>query len=274
MRYNFAMTDMQNQNTDFVRYRLLAQASIKAAEGVSNDQILRDALEDAIIALDLICGSVRIIDSNGKPIFTHLAGDDDYLDLIRNMEEKMLSVLRDDFAVTNTFLTFEKDGTFNLFSYPLKLSGETVGTISGISRGDRKLTSEEEFIKAVSAVLALVVRRGSASLTTDNNDVIKAKTEAIVETAVTINHEVNNPLTAVLGNIQLLLLNADELAPHVVQKLKAVEASALKIKEVTQNLMRITEPSVVEYTTGLKMVDLEHSILGDKKKTDTDSEDE
>jgi len=192
------------------------------------------------------------------------------------MEEKMLSILRDEFAVTSTFLTFEKEVPYNLFSYPLRLGSDTVGTISGISSGDRNLTGEEEFIKAVSAVLALVVGRGQSALTTESNDVIKAKTEAIVETAVTINHEVNNPLTAVLGNIQLLLLNADELTPHVVQKLKAVEESALKIKEVTQNLMRITEPSVVEYTTGLKMIDLEKSILGDapkpKKDSDTDKE--
>jgi hypothetical protein len=73
----------------------------------------------------------------------------------------------------------------------------------------------------------------------------------------------------VLGNIQLLLLNAEEFSPEIRDKLIAVEKSALKIKEVTQNLMRIIEPSVIEYTTGLKMVDLQKSLLkteDDEKK--------
>jgi len=46
------MSDMQDQNTNFIRYKILAEASIKAAEGLSNEQILRSALEDALIALD------------------------------------------------------------------------------------------------------------------------------------------------------------------------------------------------------------------------------
>jgi signal transduction histidine kinase len=101
----------------------------------------------------------------------------------------------------------------------------------------------------------------------------RAKAEAVVETAVTINHEVNNPLTAVLGNIQLVLMNADRLPADILTRLKAAEQSALKIKEVTQNLMKIVEPSVIEYTTGLKMVDLSKSILQktedeNKKKPD------
>jgi K+-sensing histidine kinase KdpD len=140
------------------------------------------------------------------------------------------------------------------------MEDKVYGTISGITPGERSLTVEEDFIKAISAVLALVLSRGKLTGAAPE-DIVKARAEAVVETAVTINHEVNNPLTAVLGNIQLLLLNADEFSPDIMEKLKAVETSALKIKEVTQNLMRIIEPSVIEYTTGLKMVDLQRSLM-------------
>lgn len=262
------MSAEQNENNDRLRYKLLADASIGASSGVSNDQIMKNALDNAIEALGLVTGSVRVLDEEGKLLFIHINGRNEFAEMMRQIEDKMLAILRDDFAVRSTFLTFEQDGVYSLFSYPLRIEDKVLGTISGITTGERSLTVEEDFIKAISAVLALVLSRGKLTGAAPE-DIVKARAEAVVETAVTINHEVNNPLTAVLGNIQLLLLNAEEFSPDIMEKLKAVETSALKIKEVTQNLMRIIEPSVIEYTTGLKMVDLERSLLkpeDDKKK--------
>ncbi len=254
------------ENSSRLRYSLLAEASIDAAKGVSSDHIIKKSLDKAIEAIGLVTGSVRVVDDKGKLLFMHIAGRNEFSEMMRQVEEKMLATLRDDYAVGNVFLTFEKDGHYSLFSYPLKVEGKVYGTISGITPGERSLSSEEDFIQAISAVLALILSRGKTSDVASPSDIVKARSEAVVETAVTINHEVNNPLTAVLGNIQLLLLNADEYSPETRAKLKAVEESALKIKEVTQNLMRVIEPSVVEYTTGLKMVDLTKSRLGEAKE--------
>jgi K+-sensing histidine kinase KdpD len=251
---------------DHLRYRLLADASIEAARGESSDKIIKKALDNAIEAIGLVTGSVRVVDEKGKLLFIHISGRNEFAEMMRQIEEKMLATLRDDFAVGNVFLTFEQDGLYSLFSYPLKVENNIYGTISGITPGERSLAVEEDFIRAISSVLGLILSRGSISEKTSPEDIMKARAEAVVETAVTINHEVNNPLTAVLGNIQLLLLNADKFSPEITAKLKAVEESALKIKDVTQNLMRIIEPSVVEYTTGLKMVDLAKSKLDEKFK--------
>ncbi len=264
------MSTDQKTNNDQLRYKLLADASIGASSGVSNDRIMKNALDTAIEALGLVTGSVRVVDEDGKLLFIHITGRNEFAEMMRQIEEKMLTILRDDFAVRSTFLTFEQDGIYSLFSYPLRMEDKVYGSISGITTGERSLTVEEDFIKAVSAVLALVLSRGKLSGGAAPEDIVKARAEAVVETAVTINHEVNNPLTAVLGNIQLLLLNAEEFSPEIRDKLRAVETSALKIKEVTQNLMRIIEPSVIEYTTGLKMVDLQKSLL---KSEDDDKQD-
>jgi len=90
----------------------------------------------------------------------------------------------------------------------------------------------------------------------------KERLAAIVETAIAINHEVNNPLTAVLGNAQLLRLRTKDLPVEVEEKLKIIEEAAGRIQEVTAALMRITEPASKEYTPGIKMLD----IFGSPKK--------
>jgi hypothetical protein len=82
---------------------------------------------------------------------------------------------------------------------------------------------------------------------------------AITETAVTINHEINNPLTAILGNAQLLLMAKDKLPPDIVSKLETIERSAVRIRETTSKLMSIIEPVTSSYVSGLEMIDIEKS---------------
>jgi signal transduction histidine kinase len=82
---------------------------------------------------------------------------------------------------------------------------------------------------------------------------------AVTETTVTINHEINNPLTAILGNTQLLLMSRDKLPADIVTKLETVERSAVKIRETTAKLMSIIEPVTTPYVSGLEMIDIEKS---------------
>jgi hypothetical protein len=94
----------------------------------------------------------------------------------------------------------------------------------------------------------------------DHKLVIKGeKIASILETAVAINHEVNNPLTAILGNTQLLLLNKDNLPSDIVAKIITIEKSALRIRQVTQKLMSVVEPITTSYTESLEMLDIEKS---------------
>ena len=82
---------------------------------------------------------------------------------------------------------------------------------------------------------------------------------AITETTVTINHEINNPLTAILGNTQLMLMSREKLPPDVVVKLETIERSAIKIRETTTKLMSIIDPVTTAYASGLEMIDIEKS---------------
>ena len=86
--------------------------------------------------------------------------------------------------------------------------------------------------------------------------VAKERLGAVQETAVTVNHEINNPLTAILGNVQLLLMKRRELDDELANKLKIIETSALKIRDVTQRLLKIRAVRSVEYADGTAMLDL------------------
>ena len=99
-------------------------------------------------------------------------------------------------------------------------------------------------------------------------DQIKSeRLKAMIETDVTVNHEVNNPLSAVLGYTQLLLTRKEELGEDTIEKLKKIEQGSLKIKDITRKLLKMVEPVIVKYyPDGVKMIDLERS------KTEEDSE--
>lgn len=98
------------------------------------------------------------------------------------------------------------------------------------------------------------------NLVADHKTIVKGeKLASVIETAVAVNHEVNNPLTAILGNTQLILLNKERLPEDVILKLETIEKSALRIRQVTQKLLRVVEPHTTSYTEGMKMLDIESS---------------
>jgi signal transduction histidine kinase len=97
-------------------------------------------------------------------------------------------------------------------------------------------------------------------LRTEFDRLVKSeRAAAITETTVTINHEINNPLTAILGNTQLLLMSKEKLPEEIIAKLQTIERSAIKIRETTAKLMAIIEPVTTPYVSGLEMIDIDKS---------------
>jgi DNA-binding response OmpR family regulator len=76
-----------------------------------------------------------------------------------------------------------------------------------------------------------------------------------VETAIAVQHEVNNPLTALLGNIALL--EATQMSPEETsQCLRTIAEQATRIGKVIRRLSSLRDPRSVEYIQGSRMVDL------------------
>ncbi|UCF04579.1 MAG: PAS domain S-box protein [bacterium] len=88
---------------------------------------------------------------------------------------------------------------------------------------------------------------------------------AITETAISINHEINNPLCSILGNTQLILMEKERLEPGMVKKLKSIETEIIRIQRVSERLARITRPVLKEYVDGRRMLDVEGSSVDEDR---------
>ena len=89
---------------------------------------------------------------------------------------------------------------------------------------------------------------------------------SIAEMTVSLNHEINNPLTSVLADIQFAIMkltrNLDQEFPRerIVSCLKTAEKEALRIKALMEDLRKITNPEVEDYVPGVKMINIQKSI--------------
>lgn len=84
---------------------------------------------------------------------------------------------------------------------------------------------------------------------------------AITDLAVSVNHEINNPLCSILGNTQLILMEKERLDPRMIRGLENIEKETVRIQEVARRLARISKPVLKEYVDGKEMIDIEHSEL-------------
>jgi len=70
----------------------------------------------------------------------------------------------------------------------------------------------------------------------------KARLEAITESMATINHQINNPLTPLIGNIQLIRRDKEKLSKDHVKKLDIIESNAKRISEIVKQFNEISKP--------------------------------
>ena len=77
----------------------------------------------------------------------------------------------------------------------------------------------------------------------------------IGQTALAIQHEVNNPLAALLGNVQLMLMD-DALPTDVRELADDMLTQARRVANVVKRLSTLEAPKTVEYLTGATMLDL------------------
>jgi DNA-binding response OmpR family regulator len=76
------------------------------------------------------------------------------------------------------------------------------------------------------------------------------KLEMITTTASTLNHEVNNPLMAILGNIELLLDDPTVSDETIIKKLKIIETAARRIQDITHQIEHLMTPTVRQTPVG------------------------
>lgn len=79
---------------------------------------------------------------------------------------------------------------------------------------------------------------------------------ALGQLGVAVRHEINNPLTTVIGNTEILLERYEEKDKELAARLQAILNNALRIAEIVKRLKEIKQDKVVDYLKGVKMTDL------------------
>ncbi|MEW5797106.1 MAG: histidine kinase dimerization/phospho-acceptor domain-containing protein [Candidatus Zixiibacteriota bacterium] len=252
-------------NREQERYNILRTLASAAAHDTRLEQNGQAAMEQTARLVGLSAMALHLWDPQGKPTLQlTYAESEDKARRLNQLERELFENLRRSRQLVSAYMSFAGDPPSHTFTLPLGIGDHVFGAAIGFQEGKRTVLEEDDFLDAVTCTLALHAVAGGLTSTLPKELVERERMAAINETAVTVNHEINNPLTAILGNVQLLLMHRKDLDAEVRNKLSVIEESASKIKDVTQKLLRLTSSRTAEYVPGTGMLDL--SDPDDKKR--------
>lgn len=203
--------------------------------------------EESIFSCDVV-GRVRVWNRGAERMYGYTASEirgkiaDDYLDPPGHKRKatEVIQILRERGAFSEEEVRRRrKDGT----TFPVAATYSPItnhhGALIGLSVIEHNISTakrlEEELIRS-------------------------ERLRAITQLAVTTNDQVNTPLGVILGYSQFLQRKLRDLSHEDIESLHAIENQVLKIKDIMNQLKRLSEPVVKEYPIeGVEMLDLTHS---------------
>lgn len=84
----------------------------------------------------------------------------------------------------------------------------------------------------------------------------KERLRGITESMATINHQINNPLTPILGNLQLMRKDDKHFQDEDKKKLEIIEINAKKICDIVKSFNEISKPITQKYYGEINMLKL------------------
>ena len=88
------------------------------------------------------------------------------------------------------------------------------------------------------------------------------KLATLAQVAVSVNHEVNNPLCAISANAEIIkiMLNKGADPERINTKIEVILNEVDRIKRVIEKLSKATKVVSMEYISGIQMLDIDQSI--------------
>lgn len=131
-------------------------------------------------------------------------------------------------------------------------------------RKSSEIEARAKYAQVVSEINRELAKTNTELVATKEEIIKKEKMASLTQLAVALNHEIGNPLTAVMANLQLLVERAHErslLSRELLEKsLGIAEKEMLRIRDLIHNLQGITEPVVADLLPGVPMIDLKRSF--------------
>jgi C4-dicarboxylate-specific signal transduction histidine kinase len=238
------------------------------AEAVSRTLDVEDVLRTALDALTHVTGheisSVHLLSEDGGHL--HLRGDRGLSERLRDINRvlPMGEGVIGRVAATGATLTFadistspalfapaqaivREDGIRGFVCVPVHSRGRILGTLS-LGRQTEvpfdepevallEATADQVGIALDNARLYSESLRRLEELRLKQAQLVHAeKLSAVGELASGVAHEINNPLTTILGQAQLLM-ERNDISPHVRDRIKVVADEASRAARIVQNLL-------------------------------------
>ncbi len=84
----------------------------------------------------------------------------------------------------------------------------------------------------------------------------------VAQTAATLSHEINNPLMAITGLVEILLKERQKLPGDTVAKIELIGSAAERIRKVTEKLIEVDTLQYRETPSG-RIIDLDMLLKDD-----------
>ena len=171
--------------------------------------------------------------------------------------------------------------TRSILCVPLISKGKVLGAIEVLNKrdglfddDDLRMTEALALSAAPAIENAMLFEREKQAreeLAQAQDELVRAQRLAVLgQIGVTVRHEVNNPLTVVLGNADWLLQETPDLEDEQRRALKAIRANAIRIRDIVHKLEGIKSDRVTEYVRGIEMIDLHNQDITEESEGDAD----
>jgi GAF domain-containing protein len=122
-------------------------------------------------------------------------------------------------------------------------------------------------------VLAEELEARNKELIETQQKLIEAERLAVIgQVGLTMRHEINNPLTSVMGLAQWIISQHPELPPDVLDDLKTIERMAVRIRDIVSKLGE-AKYRTITYMDNVTMLDLHGDQEEDEEEKDRGSKD-
>jgi DNA-binding NarL/FixJ family response regulator len=140
-------------------------------------------------------------------------------------------------------------------------SSNQAGAAAAKAGANEYLSKDSSFHQVLSRLVNQVYRRWESAkkqCKLDAKQKSQEQADLIRITAGTLYHEINNPLTTIIGMSELILNNGYECDREIAKKVKIIRKSAQRIESSLARLSTISRPTIKETASG-RMIDPQKS---------------
>jgi transcriptional regulator with GAF, ATPase, and Fis domain len=157
------------------------------------------------------------------------------------VDDKLLGVINFGHSTPKAFKDI-KEEPLVLLSSQIALVLQNLKLVTSLAKTNRKLMDRNDQLRDM------------------QNQVIESeKVKAISEIVIAMNHEINNPLTIISGNAELLALKLENQSEETFSRLNAIIQQVRRLGRVMNMMANIQRPAVENYAGGERMLDIESS---------------